>query len=190
MPSRRRRRHRDRRRRGRPGAAVARARRRRRAGRGRRSTTAPAVMFTCGTTRATEGRRDHARPNYAFAGDDDGRGVRPECRRPPARRAAAVPRQRAVLLVRLGDRGRARASRSMPTFSASRVRRSRPPTIGATCASLFAGPIRMILASGGPRPVDVRRCGCGTAGSPRTSRRPVRHDRRAGSAAGPASSTA
>ena len=65
-----------------------------------------AVMFTSGTTGRPKGV-EITQANYAFAGDDDG--ARPpacEARPPPARRAAAVPRQRAVLHLRLGDLGR------------------------------------------------------------------------------------
>ena len=55
----------------------------------------------------------------------------------------------------------------MPTFSASRFV-DQAARHGATCASLFAGPIRMILARGGPAAPTSRRCGCATAGTPRT----------------------
>ena len=76
----------------------------------------------------------------------------------------------------------------MPTFSASRFV-DQAARHGATCASLFAGPIRMILARGGPRRPACRRCGCGTAGTPRTSRRRSTTRSPSGSAAGRASCT-
>ena len=64
-----------------------------------------AVMFTSGTTGRPEGCRDHT-GELRVRGQGDGRGS--VTRRAPssARRTAAVPCQRAVLLVRVGDLGR------------------------------------------------------------------------------------
>ena len=61
----------------------------------------------------------------------------------------------------------------------------------ATHASLFAGPMRMILARGGP-PAEPQtpHCSCATAGSPRTCRRTSTRPSRPGSVVDPASCTA
>ena len=64
-----------------------------------------AVMFTSGTTGAPKGV-EITQANYAFAGTTMAAACDLQAYAPPARRAAVVPRQRAVLLVRLGHRRR------------------------------------------------------------------------------------
>jgi carnitine-CoA ligase len=106
-----------------------------------------AVMFTSGTTGRPKGV-EVTQANYAFAGTT----MAAACDLTPADRylvvlplfhanaqyysfAAAIAVGASVAL--------------MPSFSASRFV-TQAADHGATCASLFAGPIRMILARGGP----------------------------------------
>ena len=99
--------------------------------------------------RPTQGRRHHP-GQLRVRRHGNGRGLRAHLRGPPARRAPAVPRQRPVLLVRLGDRRRC-IRRADAHLLGERVRRSG----GATRRhprEPFAGPMRMILARGGPVP--------------------------------------
>ena len=144
-------------------------------------------MFTCGTTGRPKGV-EITQANYAFAGDE----MAAACD------LTADDRQLVVLpLFHANAQYYSFASAIavgasvalMPTFSASRFL-EQAARHEATCASLFAGPIRMILAAGRADPPTAPRCGCGTAGSPRTSRRRSTTPSPRGSAAGPASSTA
>ena len=135
-------------------------RRRRRVGRRprlarpRRPTIGPprhqdraAVMFTSGTTAQPKGVV-MTQANYCHvAGAHGGRGE-PRRRRPLAGHAAAVPRQRPVLLA---SRRRSPWARRRPHRHRSRrASGSTWPRAGATYASLFAGPIRMILPANAP----------------------------------------
>ena len=126
-------------------------------------------MFTSGTTGRPKGV-EITQANYAFAGDvmAAAAGLRRDA--PPARRAAAVPRQRAVLLLRLGDLGR-RVGGADAHLLGERASSPRPPPRGHA-----RQPVRGADADD-PRPRrDARStaCGCCTAGTREHHRRPVR----------------
>ena len=125
--------------------------------------------------------------NYAFAGATMAAAAGLQARAPPARRAAAVPRQRAVLQLRLGDLGR-RVGGADAHVLGERLPRARPRRHGATHASLFAAPIRMILARG-DRPAARRRSSQHCWYADEHHRRPARRRSPRCSAAGRASCT-
>ena len=143
-----------------------------------------AVMFTSGTTGRPKGV-EVTQANYAFAG------------KVMAEAAQLVPDDRQLVVLPLFHANAQYYSFAsaiwtgasvalMPAFSASGFLPA-AARHSATCASLFAAPIRMILARGGP--VDGLRPSA-TAGMRRTSLPTSTPRWRSGSAAGPGSSTA
>ena len=141
-------------------------------------------MFTSGTTGRPKGV-EVTQANYAFAG------------KVMAKAAGLAPDDRQLVVLPLFHANAQYYSFAsaiwtgasvalMPAFSASGFLPA-AARHSATCASLFAAPIRMILARGGP---VARACGCDIAGTRRTSRQTSTRQWRGGSAAGPASSTA
>ena len=104
-----------------------------------------AIMFTSGTTSTPKGVVI-TQANYAFGGRNHGCRRRFGSRRPPVGGIATLPRQCPVLLLRLrhcgGRQRRADKQVFASRFTAQAARHA------ATHASLFAAPMRMILARG------------------------------------------
>ena len=120
-----------------------------------------------GHHRRAEGRRDHA-GQLRVRGHGHGRGRR-VARRTTARSWCCRCSTRTRSTTRSPPRSGSGASVAlMHTFSASALRRARPRRHEATHASLFAAPMRMILARG-VTPETEPRAASSTAGTRRTS---------------------